>query len=544
MKREIHPYRYVLLLLISVLVLSGGVLQSQASNLLENPGFENPYVDRGGNPTRFVAQGWTPWHVAAAVGQASYQNQQPEYEETAPNSLRIRTGNNALHYFSYFATHQGGVFQRVTGITPGTNMRFDVYAYVWSSTFSSDVDFSDRPGGVIVQVGIDPTGGTDGTSPNIVWSLPAEQYDAYRNYSVSAVATSNAVTVFVRSQVSVAVENSHIYLDDATLAVSTDQPNPVATNTNAPVATNTVAVVPTNTTAPTNTVQAVVTNTTQPTNTVIPPTSTLLPTVTADSSGSGIDPTPTAEGVVPTNTSVPVVATNTSVPVPTNTTEPVATEIDNTVPTAEILPTVESTAEVEPTTGPISDEFPNTLIHVVQRGQTVGQLATLYGSTIEAIREANDLPANNLIFIDQRLIIPVRLAAPATRTPTPLPETGGQPGEGGGDVNAYTVAPGDTLYRIAVRYNTTVAALARLNGIVNVNLIRVGQVLSVPGVGDPAVPATEVPPQPEQRTYVIQYGDNLFRIAFRFGVNAQRLAEVNGISNISLIYWGQTLIIP
>jgi LysM repeat protein len=262
--------------------------------------------------------------------------------------------------------------------------------------------------------------------------------------------------------------------------------------------------------------------------------------VTTDNSGSGIDPTPTAEGFVPTNTSVPVIPTNTplsfdtAVPLPTST----------AIATVEGQPTAEPTVEVEPTTGPISDEFPNTLIHVVQRNQTVGQLATLYGSTIEAIREANDLPANNLIFIDQRLIIPVRLAAPATRTPTPLPQTGGQPGEGGGDVNSYTVAPGDTLYRIAVRYNTTVAALARLNGIVNVNLIRVGQVLSVPGVGDPSVPATAVPPQPEQRTYVIQYGDNLFRSAFRIGVNAQRLAEVNGISNISLIYWGQTLIIP
>ncbi|MEQ8673374.1 MAG: LysM peptidoglycan-binding domain-containing protein [Aggregatilineales bacterium] len=540
MKREIHPYRYVLLLLISILVLSGGVVQAQAPNLLENPGFENPYVDRGGNPARMVAQGWTPWHVQATVGQASYQNQQPEYVQTAPNSLRVRNGNNAQHYFSYFATHQGGVFQRVTGITPGTEMRFDVYAYVWSSTFSDGED-SDRPGGVIVQVGIDPTGGTDGTSTNIVWSLPAEQYDAYRNYAISATAASNAVTVFVRSQVSVAVENNHIYLDDATLAVSTDQSNPIPTNTSQPAATNTVVVVPTNTSQP------VATNTTQPTNTLVPATNTAIPTATTVDSGTGTDPTPTAEGFVPTNTAIPLNPTNTSEPVATNTSEPVVT--NTAVPTTDAQePTSESTAVVEPTsTGPITDEFPNTLVHVVQRGETVGQLATLYGSTIEAIRSANDLPANNLINIDQRLIIPVRLAAPATRTPTPIPQEGGQPGQsGGGDanVNTYTVSPGDTLYRVAVRYNTSVAALARLNGIVNVNLIQVGQVLRVPGVGDPAVPPVEVPQAPEQRTYVIQYGDNLFRIAFRFGVNAQRLAEVNGISNISLIYWGQTLIIP
>ena len=44
----------------------------------------------------------------------------------------------------------------------------------------------------------------------------------------------------------------------------------------------------------------------------------------------------------------------------------------------------------------------------------------------------------------------------------------------------YTVQPGDTLYRLALRYNTTIWAIAQANNIANVNLIYVGQKLIIP----------------------------------------------------------------
>ena len=43
----------------------------------------------------------------------------------------------------------------------------------------------------------------------------------------------------------------------------------------------------------------------------------------------------------------------------------------------------------------------------------------------------------------------------------------------------YTVVAGDTLGKIAARYKTTVAAIASANKIKNVNLIRVGQKLTI-----------------------------------------------------------------
>jgi len=44
----------------------------------------------------------------------------------------------------------------------------------------------------------------------------------------------------------------------------------------------------------------------------------------------------------------------------------------------------------------------------------------------------------------------------------------------------YTVAPGDNLFRISLRFNVPLDALMRANGITNSNLIYVGQVLRIP----------------------------------------------------------------
>ena len=52
------------------------------------------------------------------------------------------------------------------------------------------------------------------------------------------------------------------------------------------------------------------------------------------------------------------------------------------------------------------------------------------------------------------------------------------------------------------------------------------------------------PPPPTTRTHVVQPGENLFRIALRYGVNMYTLAAANGILNLSYIRAGQVLIIP
>jgi LysM repeat protein len=96
---------------------------------------------------------------------------------------------------------------------------------------------------------------------------------------------------------------------------------------------------------------------------------------------------------------------------------------------------------------------------------------------------------------------------------------------------SYVVQYGDNLFRIARRFGTTVWALQQLNGIANPNHIYAGQWLCV------AQGYTG-------STYVVQYGDTLARIARRFGVNLYTLAQANNIWNINRIYAGQVLVIP
>lgn len=107
---------------------------------------------------------------------------------------------------------------------------------------------------------------------------------------------------------------------------------------------------------------------------------------------------------------------------------------------------------------------------------------------------------------------------------------------------SYTVVPGDTLSRIAQRFGTTVAVLVQTNRIINPNLIYVGQILTIPGGGGGGGGTT--PPPAPGGTYVVQPGDTLSRIAARFGVTLTAIAQANRITNINLIYVGQVLTIP
>lgn len=104
----------------------------------------------------------------------------------------------------------------------------------------------------------------------------------------------------------------------------------------------------------------------------------------------------------------------------------------------------------------------------------------------------------------------------------------------------YVVQRGDTLGAIALRHNITVNALAQLNNISNTNLIRVGQVLKIPTRTSTPTPA----PAPTQKTYVVKYGDTLSQIALTHGVTLASLASFNGIANVNAISVGQVLKIP
>jgi LysM repeat protein len=103
----------------------------------------------------------------------------------------------------------------------------------------------------------------------------------------------------------------------------------------------------------------------------------------------------------------------------------------------------------------------------------------------------------------------------------------------------HVVQPGETLFRIALRYGTTVEAIARANNLINPDFIVPGQRLVIP-VSAPAAGT----PTGGERVYIVQPGDNLFRIGLKFNMLWTVIAARNGITNPNAIYPGQRLIIP
>lgn len=137
---------------------------------------------------------------------------------------------------------------------------------------------------------------------------------------------------------------------------------------------------------------------------------------------------------------------------------------------------------------------------------------------------------------------PIATPVPPTATTKPAPaptQTPAPPAPGG--QTTYVVKPGDWLWKIAREKGVSPQAIAAANPGLNVNLLYPGQTLIIPAPGSPA-PAPA--PGTGQVTHVVKAGENLFRIALKYNKTPQAIATANGITNVNLIYVGQVLIIP
>ncbi|MBL8162831.1 MAG: LysM peptidoglycan-binding domain-containing protein, partial [Anaerolineae bacterium] len=115
----------------------------------------------------------------------------------------------------------------------------------------------------------------------------------------------------------------------------------------------------------------------------------------------------------------------------------------------------------------------------------------------------------------------------------------------------YVVRSGDTLFRIAVRFGTTVRALVEANNITNPSLIYAGRTLVIPGVTATPTPTaaptqapTSTPVTEPTTTYVVRRGDTLYRIAINNRTTISKLVALNNLRNPNMIYVGQRLLVP
>lgn len=230
MKTIKHGLLMALVMLLSFAGSAAAAPAADGPNLLQNPGFEAPYVKQCCGPDGLpigevqVAHGWLGWWLQPGLdsqhpssgGTPSWHR--PEWREAncgAPCANRVRSGNDAQKYFTFDSVHDAGMYQQVPGITPGTVLLFSIYMQAWAtnSTYGPS-DFQQHMG---MRVGIDPFGGTNAFSPNVIWSDIHDTFDAWGLYTIQATAQAGTVTVFTRSTPLYGDQHNDIYLDDASL---------------------------------------------------------------------------------------------------------------------------------------------------------------------------------------------------------------------------------------------------------------------------------------------------------------------------------------
>ncbi len=430
------------------------VAQEVGVNLLRNGDFEEggpgqawPFQD--GIPEVQVAPGWRAFWLDNPPPYAVIPSNcigldsgcywaRPEFRgmTTAEFAYRVHGGQLSQKYFTFGRQHEAGLYQQVSGITPGVRLRFSAYLETWSCLAEGEwnncptAPYSNHPAPMHTKVGIDPTGGTNPWASTVVWSQEVETFDHWTNFWVEATAEADTVTVFIYSRPDWVDGwpriNNDVYVDDASLVVVGEgepTPLPIATPTSTPTPAPTPTPHPTATPLPTP----------APSTPPAPTPSPLPPTATA---------TPASQGgityVVQRGDTLFSIAKRFGVTVE-QLRQLNGIGSDNLIHTGQRL--IISTAPITvtppppPPLGATSTPLPNgTLIHIVQHGETLYSIARRYGVTLAQLRQLNGIGSDNLIHTGQRLVISVAATTPtptaqpnvtplptATATPTALP---------------------------------------------------------------------------------------------------------------------------
>ena len=177
--------------------------------------------------------------------------------------------------------------------------------------------------------------------------------------------------------------------------------------------------------------------------------------------------------------------------------------------------------------------------YTVKAGDTLYGISRKFGMSLSQLISANGISTSSVIQPGQTLrVVGGESASTVVKTNTASIRTSG---------GNYIVQSGDTLYSIARRSGVSLNTLLSINGLSQSSIIFPGQSLTVGQSDGRTVSAGYTPSKTTATststsgTYTVQAGDTLYSIARRSGVSLNTLLSINGLSQSSIIFPGQSL---
>ncbi len=204
--------------------------------------------------------------------------------------------------------------------------------------------------------------------------------------------------------------------------------------------------------------------------------------------------------------------------------------------------------------------------HKVKKGETLSHIAGKYGTSVDALRDTNNLKRSSVLRIGQIVVVPVpggSYAEAASSKPTYMnPRSSGVDRQAleryaqraaavpSGNKVIYRVKSGDTLSEIAERFGTSVSRIRSWNNLSRRRHIYSGQRLAIytnrSAPAEVASPAAGPAPPPSgdvtKLTHVVTRGESLFSISRQYNVGIQALMAWNNRGS-SMIKAGERLVI-
>jgi len=184
--------------------------------------------------------------------------------------------------------------------------------------------------------------------------------------------------------------------------------------------------------------------------------------------------------------------------------------------------------------------------HRIREGETLGQIALHYKTTVKTIQTTNKI-RGNMIRAGNYLIIPAAsrsLSSYALSKTQRLHRT--QSRSHAGSKSTYLVKSGDTLWDISMAHKVSVRSLAAWNGMATRDMLRPGKKLVIwTKSGNTTAPAANPLASTLTRkiNYRVRNGDSLARISHRFNVTVSELKKWNPGARGKYIQSGQRLVV-